>query len=62
MKNQHFFLLILLLPGGFVQMKTFHFVQQSACFMNVLQWTVFVSLTWKKKKKKKLPKDIKAKA
>lgn len=49
MKNQHFFLLILLLPGGFVQM-TFLFVHQSACFMNVLQWTVFVFLLEGKKK------------
>lgn len=49
MKNQHFFLLILLLPGGFVQM-TFLFVHQSACFMIVLQWTVFVFLLEGKKK------------
>lgn len=28
---------------------TFLFVHQSACFMNVLQWTVFVSLLEKKK-------------
>lgn len=37
------FLLILLLPWGFVQ-STHFFVHPSACFMNELQWTVFVSL------------------
>lgn len=46
------FLLILLLPGGFVLM-TFLFVHQSACFMNVLHWTVFVSLLGGEKKKSK---------
>ena len=60
MKNQHFFLLISLLPGVFVQNDTFLFVHQSACFMNVLQWTVFVSLL--ENKQKKLPKDIESQA
>lgn len=44
------FLLISLLLGGFCPNDTFLFVHQSACFMNVLQWTVFVSLLEKKKK------------
>lgn len=37
------------------------FVHQSACFMNVLQWTVFVSLLEGKKKKKNCPRISKAK-
>lgn len=44
---------------GFCPNDTFLFVHQSACFMNELQWTVFVSLL--EEKKKKLPKDIKFK-
>lgn len=41
------FLLILLLPGD-LSKWTFFFVSQRACFMNVLQWTVFVSLLGKR--------------
>lgn len=36
---------------GFCPNDTFLFVHQSACFTNVLQWTVFVSLLEKKNKK-----------
>lgn len=43
---------------GFCPNDTFLFVHQSACFMNVLQWTVFVSLL---EKKKNCPRISKAK-
>lgn len=54
------FLLISLLPGGFCPNDTFLFVHQSACFMNVLQWTVFVSLLEKKKEKRNCPRILKS--
>ncbi len=58
MKNQHFFLLILLLPGSFVQM-TFHFlsVRVHAWWMCYDEQSLYLYL-----EKKKLPKDIKIQA
>lgn len=52
MKNQHFFFSwSCCYLGGVCPNDTFLFVHQSACFMNVLQWTVFVPFTWRKEKK-----------
>lgn len=48
MKNQHFFLLIMLLPGVFYRNDTFLFVHHECMLTNVLQQTVFVSLLWEK--------------
>lgn len=51
-KKSALFLLILPLPGGFV------FVHQSACFMNVLQWSGFVSLPQKNYKNQVSPTEL----
>lgn len=51
-KKSALFLLILPLPGGFA------FVRQSACFMNVLQWSGFVSLPQKNYKNQVSPTEL----